>query len=229
MTAPLDTDVAVLERLVSPASKDMVDIGCGGGALVRDLTALGARVVGIDISESQLATARSRDPGSGARYLVGRAQALPLGDGEMDAAVFMRALHHVAPSDLPVALGEAARVLRPGGIVYVAEPLAEGDYFELVSLVEDEVDVRRAAQEALAHADRAGLSRSETVDYGVSIEIADLAALRSRVVSVDPARAGVFDSRRDELEQAFRRLGEAGPRGERRFVQPMRADLLRAE
>ena len=63
MTAQIDTDVAVLERLVSPAGKDVVDIGCGGGALVRDLTALGARVVGIDISESQLATARARDPG----------------------------------------------------------------------------------------------------------------------------------------------------------------------
>ena len=229
MTTQIDTDVAVLERLVSPTGKDVVDIGCGGGALVRDLTALGARVVGIDISESQLATARARDPGDGARYLVGRAQALPLDDGEMDAAVFMRALHHVPAPDLPAALEEAARVLRPGGVLYVAEPLAEGDYFELVSLVEDEVEARGAAQQALADADRARLSRRETVEYGVRIQIADLAALRSRVVSVDPARAGVFDSRRDELEQAFSRLGESGPHGERRFVQPMRADLLRAD
>lgn len=229
MTAQIDTDLAVLERLVSPAGKDVLDVGCGGGALVRDLTGLGARVIGIEISESQLAAARARDPGDGARYLVGRAQDLPLGDGEVDAAVFMRALHHVPPRDLAAALGEAARVLRPGGLAYVAEPLAEGDYFELVSLVEDEVEVRRAAQEALAHADRAGLSHAQTVDYGVRIQIADLAALRSRVVSVDPARAEVFDSRRDELEQAFRRLGEPGPRGERRYVQPMRADLLRAD
>jgi SAM-dependent methyltransferase len=227
--AQIDTDLAVLERLVSPAGQDVVDIGCGGGALVRDLTGLGARVVGIEISESQLAPARARDPGDGARYLVGRAQDLPLDDGEVDAAVFMRTLHHVPPPDLPAALGEAARVLRPGGLVYVAEPLAEGDYFELVSLVEDEVEVRRAAQEALAHADRAGLSRRETVDYGLRIQIADLAALRNRVVSVDPARAEVFDSRRDELELVFSRLGERGPHGERRYVQPMRADLLRAD
>lgn len=229
MTAQIDTDLAVLERLVSPAGKDVVDIGCGGGALVRDLTGLGARVVGIEISESQLATARARDPGDGARYLVGRAEDLPLDDWEVDAAVFMRTLHHVPPPDLPAALGEAARVLRPGGLVYVAEPLAEGDYFELVSLVEDEVEVRRAAQEALAQADRAGLSRRETADYGLTIQIADLAALRNRVVSVDPARADVFDSRQDELELVFNRLGEPGPHGERRYIQPMRADLLQAD
>jgi SAM-dependent methyltransferase len=229
VTARIDTDVGVLERLVSPAGKDVVDIGCGGGALVRELTGLGARVVGVEISESQLATARARDPDGSARYLVGRAQDLPLGDREMDAAVFMRTLHHVPAPEQLAALGEAARVLRPGGVVYAAEPLAEGDYFELVSLVEDELEVRRAAQEALAHADRAGLSRRETVDYGVRIEIADLAALRSRVVSVDPARAEVFDSRRSELERAFGRLGEPGPHGERTYVQPMRADLLRAD
>ena len=218
----------MLDRLVSPAGKDVVDIGCGGGALVRDLTGLGARVVGVEISESQLATARARDPGDGARYLIGSGQQLPLGDAEVDVAVFMRTLHHVPPGELPAALREAARVLRPGGVVYVAEPLAKGDYFELVSLVEDEVDVRRAAQEALTRADRAGLERGPTVEYGVSIQIADLAGLRTRVVSVDPARAEVFDRRHDELARALGRLGEPSPHGERRFVQPMRADLLLA-
>ena len=49
----------MLARLVAPAGKDVVDIGCGGGGLVRDLAALGARPIGIEISEEQLATARA--------------------------------------------------------------------------------------------------------------------------------------------------------------------------
>jgi ubiquinone/menaquinone biosynthesis C-methylase UbiE len=150
-TAP-PTDLAMLERLVAPSSKDVVDIGCGGGALVRELAAAGARPIGIEISEEQLATARSRDDGSDARYLVGRAEALPLDDGSADVVVFMRSLHHVPPEHLKAGLREARRVLRPGGAVYVAEPLAEGDFFALTSLVEDELEVRRAAQAALADA-----------------------------------------------------------------------------
>src|ERR1700755_2103535 len=47
------SDLAMLERLVPPADKDVVDVGCGGGALVRALTDLGARVSGVEISESQ--------------------------------------------------------------------------------------------------------------------------------------------------------------------------------
>lgn len=182
------SDLVVLERLAEPAGRDVVDIGCGGGALVRALTALGARVTGVETSEQQLAPARASGGGSGARYLVGRAQQLPLEDGSVDVAVFMRSLHHVPPDAMLPALREARRVLRPDGVVFVAEPLPEGEFFELTTLVEDE-----------------------------------------RVVSVDPARASVFDARRAELAQAFARHGEPGGRpGERCFRQPMRADLLRA-
>jgi SAM-dependent methyltransferase len=225
----LMSDLEVLERLVQPSGKDVVDVGCGGGALVRALSGLGARVIGVEINEQQLAPARrSDDGGGGARYLVGRAQHLPLEDGSVDAAVFMRTLHHVPPAELLDALREARRVLRAGGIVYVAEPLAEGEFFELTRVVEDERSVRAAAQGALARASAAGLEREATVEYDVRLCLAGVEALRARVVSVDPARAEPFDAHRGELAEAFARLGEAGEHpGERCFRQPMRADVLR--
>ena len=166
------SDLAVLERLVEPGGKDVVDIGCGGGALVRAMAARGARVTGVEISEEQLASAICADDESGARYLVGRAQQLPLEDASVDAAVFMRTLHHVPPHELDAALREARRVLRPGGVVYVAEPLAEGEFFELTSLVEDEREVRAAAQHALARASLAGLERAVAREYDVRICLA---------------------------------------------------------
>ena len=228
MTRDVRSDLEVLEQLLEPAGKDVVDVGCGSGALVRALVGRGARVTGLEISEQQLAAAVRADGGSGARYVVGRAEDLPLGDGSVDAAVFMRTLHHVPPDDQLDALREARRVLRPGGVVYVVEPLAEGEFFELTRLVEDERSVRAAAQDALSRASEAGLDRSVTLEYEVRICLAGLAAVRARVVSVDPARAEVFDARRSEIADAFARLGEAGEQdGERCFHQPMRADLLR--
>jgi ubiquinone/menaquinone biosynthesis C-methylase UbiE len=229
MSREVATDIAMLERLVEPAGKDVVDIGCGGGGLVRELVRLGARVVGVEISEHQLASALARDHMVGARYLVGSGQELPLEDAAIDVSVFMRTLHHVPVADLTRALREARRVLRPGGMVYVAEPLAEGDFFTLTSLVEDELEVRQAAQRALAQAGLAGLERVSTHDYEVRICLADFEWLRRRIVSVDPERAAIFDAREADLAEAFGRLGEAGAQpGERCFIQPMRADVLRA-
>lgn len=229
MAAELTTDLAILERLAEPDGKDVVDIGCGPGALVRALTGRGARVVGIEISEQQLAAAIAHDDRNGARYLVGRAEALPLEPESVDVAIFMRSLHHVPPGRLTPALGEARRVLRAGGSIYVAEPLAHGDYFVLTSIVEDEREARRAAQQAIADAVLAGLERVTTVDYDVRVCLRDLDAFRARLVNVDLARAALFDERRAEIGELFERSGEPGEHpSERCFTVSMRADVLRA-
>jgi SAM-dependent methyltransferase len=222
------SDLTVLERLVPVSARDVVDIGCGGGALVRALTARGARVTGVEISQEQLAGAVGDDGGSGARYVVGLAQRLPLEDASVDVVVFMRALHHVPPVDMRAALAETRRVLRPDGSVYIAEPLTEGDFFELTSLVEDEREVRAAAQRTIANAADAGLDRTESCDYDVRFCLADLDAFAARIISVDPARGEVFEERKAVLAEAFARLGEPGERpGERCFLAPMRVDVLR--
>jgi ubiquinone/menaquinone biosynthesis C-methylase UbiE len=225
-TRELASDAAMLERLVAPAGQDVLDIGCGAGALVRELTARGARVTGIEISAGQLERALSHPEVGRAQYLIGRAEQLPLAAATVDLAIFMRALHHVPVECHPAALRECHRVLRPGGLLYVAEPLPEGDFFALTSLVEDEREVRAATQLSLEAAPRFGLDRVRHVEYEVEAELRDPEALRRRIVDVDPDRGPVFERRADEIAVAFSRLGEPAGHGGRRFRQPMRADVL---
>jgi SAM-dependent methyltransferase len=107
--------------LVQAAGADVVDIGCGGGTYTRAWHELGAATVtGVDFSEPILASARQEHgglPGVGFRW--GDATATGLGSGCADV-VFERALIHHVPDLVPVA-SEAARLLRPGGVLLIQD------------------------------------------------------------------------------------------------------------
>jgi SAM-dependent methyltransferase len=203
-------DIDVLADLVPLAGREVVDVGCGDGSLMRALAARGASVVGIEVSEAAVARA-------GEGCLLGRADALPVADASVDACVLMRSLHHVPAEAMPRAFDEAARVLRPGGAMYVAEPIAAGEYFELVAMVDDEREVRALAQAAIAST--TALRHERTVEYAVPLRVRSLDDLRERVVAADPARADRFAALEDELRARFAALTED--------TAPMRADLLR--
>ncbi len=100
-----------------------LDLGCGTGALT---TALGAavgptgRVVGIDPSPEMVAFAQRQAPAQ-VSYAVHPAEALPFGAGEFDVVASALAVHHIDAASRPVALAEAARVLRPGGRLLLAD------------------------------------------------------------------------------------------------------------
>jgi 2-polyprenyl-6-hydroxyphenyl methylase / 3-demethylubiquinone-9 3-methyltransferase len=94
----------------------ILDVGCGGGLLANPLAADGYRVKGIDRSGPSLAAARTRVPaGADAAYAVGDALALGEPPESYDAVLMMDLLEHL---DEPArAVAEAARSLKPGGIL----------------------------------------------------------------------------------------------------------------
>lgn len=98
------------------------DLGCGTGQVAAALAPFVARVVAIDRSGEMLQTARRRlRDWSHVEVRRGSLEALPVGDAELDAATLILVLHHVA--DPAVVLAEAARVLKPGGRLLIADML----------------------------------------------------------------------------------------------------------
>ena len=225
----LTSDIAVLERLVEVAGTRSVDVGCGDGWLARALSSAGSRVTALEISGDLLAAARAAgEDQAGIDYAIGRAEALPLGDASQDLVVFMRSLHHVAIDQMDTALAQARRVLGGDGSVYVSEPLPEGDWFELQSLIEIETETRAAALTAIERCESHGLTRVHTERYLTETRLQSADAFRARMLAVNPAREALLDERRDALEQAFATLGTPAPDGGGRvFSHAHRADLLR--
>jgi ubiquinone/menaquinone biosynthesis C-methylase UbiE len=116
---------AAATALVDPVGADVVDIGCGGGTYTRAWHELGAgAVTGVDISTPILASARAAHGDlTGVTFRIGEASATGLSDGCADV-VFERALvHHVR--DLGPVAAEAARLLRPGGVLLIQDRTPE--------------------------------------------------------------------------------------------------------
>ncbi len=99
------------------------DLGCGTGQLTATLAPVVGRVIAVDESREMLDAARRRLADAGnVDVRAGSLEALPIADGTLDAAVMMLVLHHL--SEPLRALGEAARVLKPGGRLLVVDMAA---------------------------------------------------------------------------------------------------------
>ena len=109
----------------------VLDVGCGEGRHCLSAAYHGAaQVVGIDLAEQDLATARKRqhdfESGHGAlspiTFMKGSALDLPFEDGSFDGVLCSEVLEHIFPYE--TAIAEIVRVVRPGGWVALSVPRA---------------------------------------------------------------------------------------------------------
>jgi SAM-dependent methyltransferase len=115
---------AILDALALDAEDRLLDLGCGGGLLLRDAMASGVTVTGLDHSEEMVRLARQRAPG--AAVVLGSATKLPFADASF-TAVAMSIVFFFLPNPVPV-LCECRRVLAHGGrlAVYTTSPALRG-------------------------------------------------------------------------------------------------------
>jgi SAM-dependent methyltransferase len=111
----------ILDLLGPVEGLRVLDFGCGDGVLACTLARRGARVTGLDTDPRMLASAlrRAKAESIELELTEGRAEALPFPDASFDRVVGVTALCFVEQKDQ--AIGEMARVLKPGGRLVIGE------------------------------------------------------------------------------------------------------------
>jgi demethylmenaquinone methyltransferase/2-methoxy-6-polyprenyl-1,4-benzoquinol methylase len=106
-------------RLVSmlelPAGSQVLDLACGTGDIAFEAARRHMHVIGVDITLGMLELARKKPQATGVRFVAGEMCGLPIAAGSVDAVTTGYGLRNVP--DLPHALAEIHRALRPGGLM----------------------------------------------------------------------------------------------------------------
>jgi SAM-dependent methyltransferase len=113
----------VLDRARLRAGELLVDVGAGRGELIAAAAGRGACAIGIEYSSAAVELARRTlrahgDP-PGAEIRLADARAMPLPDAHADLVTMIDVIEHLSSEEQARALGEAHRVLRPGGRILI--------------------------------------------------------------------------------------------------------------
>ena len=228
MTKPLITDeLELLHSLVNlDRNPRIIELGCGAAQLSRALLARFAacEVSALEVDQRQHAK-NLLEPASRLNFVQAGAQAIPFADGQFDLALMLKSLHHIPLDLLDQALGEVWRVLRPGGLLYVSEPVFAGAQNEIMRLFHDEERVRAAALRALEKAVTSGAwEQMSEVFFDMPVRYRDFAEFKQRLIAIT-----YLDHQLDATT-----LAAVGERFEQHmtpngayFERPMRVNLLR--
>ncbi len=118
-------EVAVKSRVLDIAEvgpgASVLDLGCGTGTLLAMAAQRGAVVTGIDADPKMLAKAVPKLEGRGARLVEGYTTAVDLPEASFDVVVSSLFFHHLRTDDKRATLERAARWLKPGGRLVIAD------------------------------------------------------------------------------------------------------------
>lgn len=224
----LTNEPDILDELLSLDGATVLDLGCGNADKTRLVAARAASVLGLEVDEVQLARNLAIADLPNVRFAHGGAERIPAADAAFDIVLMFKSLHHVPVAQLDAAFAEIRRVLRPGGVAYISEPVYAGDFNEILRLFHDERVVREAAFAAERRAVETGMLSLVTQRFFLQpMHFADFAQFEEQVLKVTHTEHRLAA---ETLERVRAQFASHMTNDGATFRMPMRVDLLaRAE
>lgn len=219
-----ETDI--YHRLLEMNNKHIVELGCGNADITREIATSGAgrRVSAFEVDEiAHNANLQITDLPNVSFELAG-AEEIPLEDASADLVMMFKSLHHVPQELMAPAMREIHRVLKPGGQLYVSEPLFAGDFNEILRLFHDEQQVREAAFHTLRQAVENGMFElAEEIFFNSPLRFENFADFENKIIGATHTEHQLDETLYRQVKLRFENhMSEDGAH----FLMPIRVDLL---
>lgn len=218
--AQVSPHLELAQKLLPLKESEILSLTFGAGDIAPAI-AVGVKSATVTVIDLQDPT-EDPPPLSNLTYKSGDPDRLPAEDESFDIVILNGVLSRVADDRRAGVLREMRRVLRPGGLAYVAEPAPGGAFNEITRVFKDEKQARLAAFDLVRETVTSGaLTLVSQTFFQMSVTIADFAAVERGYVPPDVRIAG---AQKAEAQKKFER--HMGPKGAT-FQIPTRIDLLR--
>ena len=220
-------EAEIYNRLLSLDNKHILELGCGSAEITRDIATSGAgrKITALEVDEIAHEKNLQITDLPNVTFAIAGAQEIPLEDASVDVVLMFKSLHHVPLDLMDLSMREIKRVLKPGGLAYISEPVFAGDFNEILRLFHVEQKVREAAFNAVKKAVDAGLlSLVEETFFNSPMKFESFADFENKVLKVTHTNHTLDEKVYKLVKQRFEHhLSDDGAH----FLMPIRVDLLR--
>jgi ubiquinone/menaquinone biosynthesis C-methylase UbiE len=214
----------IIDELLPLPGASVLELGCGKADKTRLVAQTAASVLALEVDTIQLAHNQASDAPGNVRFEFGGAEAIPAADGSFDVVMMFKSLHHVPTGLMDDALSEIRRVLKPGGLAYISEPVYAGNFNDILRLFHDEKAVRDAAFAAEANAvSTQKLSLLKQTFFLQPMHFADFSQYEDRILKVTHTDHKLSPELIDTVRTKFNQ--HLSPDGAT-FHMPIRVDLF---
>jgi ubiquinone/menaquinone biosynthesis C-methylase UbiE len=219
-------ETEIYHRLLSLDGKHILELGCGSAAITRDIATGGPERKITALEVDQIAHAKNLQITDLPNVTFGLAGAedIPLDDASVDVVFMFKSLHHVPVELMDKAMHEIHRVLKPGGQLYISEPVFAGDFNEILRLFHDEQKVREAAFTTIKNAvDSALFNLVNEIFFNSPMIFENFTDFENTILQATHTHHALDKDLYDLVKLRFEQhLDDDGAR----FQMPIRVDLL---